>query len=223
MRMRGLEPPPGCPDTDLNRARLPIPPHPRARGGRAKISHARGAGGTGAGRPPRGPGAPWIGSARFASLVAASRAPLSSRGLGRRPLMAETRVRIPVAVLRKAPRSRGFRRSRGLPRVGSRASSEPRRPSRPTRAVVVRAALVVEQRATRRKRPPAPRGASRGARAWAGGDRRLCRAPALQAGPLIRSAQEQEAPRGRETAPALLPRYPAQDCVEICFPEELLS
>jgi hypothetical protein len=33
MRMRGLEPPPGFPDTDLNRARLPIPPHPRARGG----------------------------------------------------------------------------------------------------------------------------------------------------------------------------------------------
>jgi hypothetical protein len=30
MRMRGLEPPPGFPDTDLNRARLPIPPHPRA-------------------------------------------------------------------------------------------------------------------------------------------------------------------------------------------------
>jgi hypothetical protein len=30
MRMRGLEPPPGLPDTDLNRARLPIPPHPRA-------------------------------------------------------------------------------------------------------------------------------------------------------------------------------------------------
>jgi hypothetical protein len=29
VRMRGLEPPPGCPDTDLNRARLPIPPHPR--------------------------------------------------------------------------------------------------------------------------------------------------------------------------------------------------
>jgi site-specific DNA recombinase len=38
VRMRGLEPPPGCPDTDLNRARLPIPPHPRA-GGEAKISH----------------------------------------------------------------------------------------------------------------------------------------------------------------------------------------
>src|SRR6187431_2386128 len=28
--MRGLEPPRGCPHTDLNRARLPIPPHPRA-------------------------------------------------------------------------------------------------------------------------------------------------------------------------------------------------
>ena len=27
--MRGLEPPRGCPHTDLNRARLPIPPHPR--------------------------------------------------------------------------------------------------------------------------------------------------------------------------------------------------
>src|SRR3954453_12695653 len=30
MRMRGLEPPRGYPHTDLNRARLPIPPHPRA-------------------------------------------------------------------------------------------------------------------------------------------------------------------------------------------------
>jgi hypothetical protein len=32
MRMRGLEPPPGHPDTDLNRARLPIPPHPLVEG-----------------------------------------------------------------------------------------------------------------------------------------------------------------------------------------------
>jgi len=31
MRMRGLEPPRGYPHTDLNRARLPIPPHPRGR------------------------------------------------------------------------------------------------------------------------------------------------------------------------------------------------
>jgi hypothetical protein len=29
MRMRGLEPPRACAHTDLNRARLPIPPHPR--------------------------------------------------------------------------------------------------------------------------------------------------------------------------------------------------
>ena len=32
MRMRGLEPPPSYLDTDLNRARLPIPPHPRGEG-----------------------------------------------------------------------------------------------------------------------------------------------------------------------------------------------
>ena len=31
MRMRGLEPPRGFPHTDLNRARLPIPPHPPGR------------------------------------------------------------------------------------------------------------------------------------------------------------------------------------------------
>ena len=31
MRMRGLEPPRTCIHTDLNRARLPIPPHPRGR------------------------------------------------------------------------------------------------------------------------------------------------------------------------------------------------
>ena len=35
---------------------------------------------------------------RFASLASVNCAPLSSRGLGRRPLMAETGVRIPVAV-----------------------------------------------------------------------------------------------------------------------------
>ena len=70
MRMRGLEPPPGCPDTDLNRARLPIPPHPRA-DEQAKIAHLeRRAGGMGrpvfvccnAGSPGRS------GSERFASL-----------------------------------------------------------------------------------------------------------------------------------------------------------
>ncbi len=54
VRMRGLEPPPGFPDTDLNRARLPIPPHPR---GDAKISQTDAAGGWNAGPsdcPPRG-------------------------------------------------------------------------------------------------------------------------------------------------------------------------
>ena len=105
MRMRGLEPPPGCPDTDLNRARLPIPPHPRA-GGDAKISHPRRRAAEG-GKRRSGHGFAdlvWhyradTGLERFASLGSVDRAPLSSRGLGRRPLMAETRVRIPVAVL----------------------------------------------------------------------------------------------------------------------------
>jgi hypothetical protein len=81
MRMRGLEPPRGFPHTDLNRARLPIPPHPRgaadddSNGSVAKLDLPE---------PP------------------------SSRGLGRRPLTAETGVRIPVAVLPKAPRRGAF-------------------------------------------------------------------------------------------------------------------
>src|SRR5690349_16172904 len=53
-------------------------------------------------------------SAALPDLVASLRSrcslPLSSRGLGRRPLTAETGVRIPVAVLQKALRLRGFRR-----------------------------------------------------------------------------------------------------------------
>src|SRR4051794_28824175 len=48
--------------------------------------------------------------------------PLSSRGLGRRPLTAETGVRIPVAVLTEAPENPGFshfceHRRVGLPRL----------------------------------------------------------------------------------------------------------
>jgi hypothetical protein len=110
MRMRGLEPPPGFPDTDLNRARLPIPPHPRV-GERAKISHRRGVGGMAGGSPRRRPGRGRSGRTRrerFASLDRANCAPLSSRGLGRRPLMAETRVRIPVAVLQENAAKRRF-------------------------------------------------------------------------------------------------------------------
>ena len=103
MRMRGLEPPQSYLHTDLNRARLPIPPHPRWRA--ADDSARR--------RPVRssldGPRAHARGlsrSGRFASLSAHS--PLSSRGLGRRPLTAETRVRIPVAVLGLAPEVGAF-------------------------------------------------------------------------------------------------------------------
>ena len=54
----------------------------------------------------------------------ASIAPLSSRGLGRRPLMAETRVRIPVAVLPKPPRTRGFSRFQGRRRNGYRNGAQ---------------------------------------------------------------------------------------------------
>ena len=100
MRMRGLEPPQSYLHTDLNRARLPIPPHPRAARRRYRTTVRR--------RPTR---------ALLAS--GAGRTPLSSRGLGRRPLTAETRVRIPVAVLdwprEVGPivfRSRGRHRSR---------------------------------------------------------------------------------------------------------------
>src|SRR5262249_33302374 len=53
-------------------------------------------------------------SAALPDLVASLRSgcslPLSSRGLGRRPLTAETGVRIPVAVLRDARLPGGFRR-----------------------------------------------------------------------------------------------------------------
>ncbi len=38
MRMRGLEPPPSYLDTDLNRARLPIPPHPHEWGSEDIVS-----------------------------------------------------------------------------------------------------------------------------------------------------------------------------------------
>src|SRR5262249_44416484 len=103
--MRGLEPPPGLPDTDLNRARLPIPPHPRAGRRYRRCRYCSGAvGAVAAGQaPPLRRDASATSAERFASLVAVVCTPLSSRGLGRRPLMAETRVRIPVAVLSRAP------------------------------------------------------------------------------------------------------------------------
>ena len=105
-----------------------------ASGREAKISHGP--------RRPAAPGSRCEGclqrfrvgacSGRFASLVAVDRAPLSSRGLGRRPLMAETRVRIPVAVL-DSPRIYGAFRVSGVlterlteSRCGSAPKSRPR-------------------------------------------------------------------------------------------------
>src|SRR3954451_16532620 len=95
MRMRGLEPPRGFPHTDLNRARLPIPPHPRgaanddSNGSVAKLDLPE---------PP------------------------SSRGLGRRPLTAETGVRIPVAVLDRGPKTSALSPFQGPVRATMRAS-----------------------------------------------------------------------------------------------------
>ena len=40
MRMRGLEPPRSFPHTDLNRARLPVPPHPQC-GGQSSTGRER--------------------------------------------------------------------------------------------------------------------------------------------------------------------------------------
>src|SRR4051812_42096913 len=71
MRLEGVEPPRSCLHGDLNAARLPVPPQPRD-------------------RPVY---------RRSLATLRPANSPLSSRGLGRRPLTAETGVRIPVAVL----------------------------------------------------------------------------------------------------------------------------
>jgi hypothetical protein len=99
MRMRGLEPPRSLLHTDLNRARLPIPPHPRA-AEQAKISHRPGDGSIGLERPSEICSPKGLGLSALLASAPVDHTPLSSRGLGRRPLMAETRVRIPVAVYR---------------------------------------------------------------------------------------------------------------------------
>jgi hypothetical protein len=77
-------------------------------------------------QPDRGRRGPLV-SARPATnppLQSAARPP-SSRGLGRRPLTAETGVRIPVAVLRKPALRAGFGRLR--PSLGKRLAEKRRR------------------------------------------------------------------------------------------------
>jgi hypothetical protein len=101
MRMRGLEPPPGYPDTDLNRARLPIPPHPRAEPREDIAPGLEPSGSAADAYRDRWHAVNKARTGRFASLGPEVRRPPSSRGLGRRPLTAVTRVRIPLAVLTK--------------------------------------------------------------------------------------------------------------------------
>jgi hypothetical protein len=126
MRMRGLEPPPSYLDTDLNRARLPIPPHPRGAGLRRYRTISWLTDGSEGRLGAKGRSYTcWSDGnrvERFASLDHES-APLSSRGLGRRPLMAETRVRIPVAVL-LAPRKHGRFAFLGLMGLSAQSSDQ---------------------------------------------------------------------------------------------------
>jgi hypothetical protein len=153
MRMRGLEPPRGFPHTDLNRARLPIPPHPRgaadddSNGSVAKLDLPE---------PP------------------------SSRGLGRRPLTAETGVRIPVAVLR-TPRAAGlssFRPNRigrqGPRRTGALAA---RAVSPPTPAAGRAPGGTPRRSRSRRDRPRGTAAAGR----WPRSSARACGRPGREA------------------------------------------
>src|SRR3954467_15467540 len=68
----------------------------------------------------RVPAQPWRKQAKTGPAATLARLwPPSSRGLGRRPLTAETGVRIPVAVLRKLALVAGFRRFRPLTPVAA--------------------------------------------------------------------------------------------------------
>src|SRR4249919_2398077 len=93
MRLRGVEPPRSCLHTDLNRARLPVPPQPREQA--IYLVGAKG--------PPARRDSPASPAAKMPAPL-----PLSSRGLGRRILSPETGVRIPVAVLHESPANAGF-------------------------------------------------------------------------------------------------------------------
>lgn len=107
MRLRGLEPPRGCPHGHLKPARLPIPPQPQNGFvlARLRSRHTRSSG-------VFSPDHTLPYGTPFGTLGCL--APLSSRGLGRRPLTAETGVRIPVAVSLE-PRRHGVSSFRSPP------------------------------------------------------------------------------------------------------------
>src|SRR3954469_20251280 len=134
MRMRGLEPPRAVAHSHLKTACLPIPPHPRGRPiYRARTAYDR--------------------SATLSTRIL----PLSSRGLGRSPLTAETGVRIPVAVLHEAPAMLGLSRVRvpttsAAPGVAALAGSRQCRPGTATVTSRPRSATAALPRATARRR-----------------------------------------------------------------------
>jgi hypothetical protein len=113
MRLEGFEPPRACAHVSLKHARRPVPPQPRGErkcSVRSSLPAAR----TyvrlcGTGRTERrmerarqSRRSPWL-HCRTVTYT-----PLSSRGLGRRILSPETRVRIPVAVPLRSPAQAGF-------------------------------------------------------------------------------------------------------------------
>jgi hypothetical protein len=112
MRLEGFEPPRACAHRLLGPARRPVPPQPPGEGKCSvlsavlRIEHTFDC----AERPGRNRGrrsvvqsssGPWL-HCRTVTYT-----PLSSRGLGRRILSPETRVRIPVAVPLRMPCKRG--------------------------------------------------------------------------------------------------------------------
>src|SRR3954471_13769020 len=113
MRLKGVEPSRALAHTDLNRARLPVPPQPRGAGNLLVAANRPAPG------PHRSPPPP------PAKMPASS--PLSSRGLGRWLLMPETGVRIPVAVW---PLWRAGLRGICLPALDSQRPSERLEPAR---------------------------------------------------------------------------------------------
>ncbi len=163
--MRGLEPPPDFSDTDLNRARLPIPPHPRA-AGQAKISHR-----AEAGPIDREPGTWRIGRrlpGRSRERSAPGGRPSAFASLG------AERSRAAIVQGTRTPPSHGGNRGSN-PRSGmNRTSAEPR--SSPIRPIGPRAHLswiCVLGRASGALRAPSlptRHQAGRSERAQAGGD-----------------------------------------------------
>ena len=173
MRMRGLEPPRPERHTDLNRARLPIPPHPRA-----DDSSRRGRFGHAAGKPPRPADVTGIMIRLFGLLTALTLGCVAAGGRN---------DRTPTARARRARGRRHSRRTRPSPAARTRARARRRSRTRPAsrqhssaRSPRRRSAGATAGAERRGRRPAAGRGARRcaGSRRHVGRRRRRVRSPA---------------------------------------------